>query len=517
MGGTNSRGFPTTGLPTRLYGREQMRALDAHIIAEGVHGFTLMRRAGEAAFKLLRVLWPDARRVLVVCGGGNNGGDGYILAGLAASAGLGVSVLQVGQKLSGLAPDARDWATGLGVRVTPWDGSAGLSQNDVIIDALLGVGLSDQVRPEQQGAIEAINASGLPVLALDIPSGLCADTGIALGTAVCAAHTMTFIAIKLGLLTGQGPDYTGVLHCANLGATDTQLQAIGTAATRIDARMVAALLPASSPAMHKGQLGRVLVVGGHSGMGGAVLLAAEAAVRSGAGLVGALTDPVHVAAMLARCPEVMVEGVCSGQDMDSREGWADVLVTGPGLGTTAWSEQLLQKSCAFAKAASCVLDADALNLIADGRADWLEGIAGLVLTPHPGEAARLLHIDTTEVQRDRPAAVRALAKRYQAVVALKGAGTLVAAPDASALLLCSSGNQGMATGGMGDVLAGLIGGLMAQRMPPADAAAAGVWLHATAADMAADSGVRSLLPSDLMAPMRALLDDPVEATAAALP
>lgn len=485
-----------------LYSAGETRALDRYAIETGgIPGPILMARAAAAAWEALLARWPDPARVQVLCGTGNNGGDGYLLADIAHKRGYPVTVWQLGDsgRIGGDALRAREQALASGVPVAPY--SAGcLASEGVLVDGLLGTGLGGEVRPAQRAAIEAINGSGLPVLALDIPSGLCADTGRVLGVAVRASATITFIVAKRGLYTAAGPGCRGELELAGLALPPAFLRHRPPGVRRLELDGLLAQFAPRPPDTHKGHCGRVLVVGGDLGMGGATLLAAEAALRCGAGLVTAATRDAHVPALLARRPEVMARGVRGGQDLAPLVAASDVLALGPGLGQGSWSEQLFQTACRDAPGA-LVLDADALNLLArhggpSPRDKW-------VLTPHPGEAARLLETDTATVQADRFAAARALQARYGGVVVLKGNGTLVCGEDS--LLLSDYGNPGMASGGMGDVLSGVIAGLLAQGLAPLDAAALGVCLHGAAADRAAVAGQRGLLAADLMAPMRELL------------
>ena len=367
------------------------------------------------------------------------------------------------------------------------------------MDALLGIGLRDAPRAEFAAAIEQINQAALPVLALDIPSGLNADTGAVAGAAVAANLTLTFIATKRGLLTGRGAALTGELVLANLDVPATTYDAIAPSAERLVLDELVTLLEPRAADAHKGDFGHVMVIGGDTGYGGAALMAAEAAARTGAGKVSVATRPEHVAAILARRPEVMACGVVSGQELEPLLARPTLLVVGPGLGRSPWSEQMLQQ--AIKSGLPLVLDADALNILAEGRvvpAAALQQHSPWLLTPHPAEAARLLGITTAEVQADRFAAVRGLAERYGASVILKGAGSLVASVD-GIVGVVTDGNPGMASGGMGDVLSGIVGGLMAQRLSAHDAARLGAVAHACAADLAAeDMGQRGLLATDLI-------------------
>ena len=492
-------------LPGALYTAEQSRALDRTAIEQfGIPGFRLMQRAGHAAFVELLAHWPKARRLTVACGGGNNGGDGLIIAGLARQQGIEVQVLVVSDsfeaQLNGEALAAWQWAQAVGVAPMHWQPGMEL-QGEVLVDALLGTGLSGPVRGDVAELIRQFNRSSRPVLAVDIPSGLCADTGRVLGVAVRADLTLSFIALKQGLLTHEGVDHCGQVLFDSLMLPEEVYEEVPLSAFRTDRDDLAKLLPPRSRSAHKGMFGHVMVIGGDHGMGGAALMAAEAAARSGAGLVSLATRPEHVTAALTRAPEVMVAGVNSGQDLQPLLERPDVLVVGPGLGQSAWADQLLQQ--ALNSGLPLVLDADALNLLQHkshagfGDRDW-------VLTPHPGEAARLLGRDTVEVQQDRFQAVRDLQQCLGGTVVLKGAGSL--SFDGDAMHLCNAGNPGMACGGMGDVLSGIIGALRAQRLSAVDAARAGVFAHARAADLcAADQGERGLLATDLITRVRRVL------------
>ncbi len=489
-------------LPLALYCATQVRALDARLIAAGTPGFELMTRAAHAIWRALRRRWPAAGAITVLAGRGNNAGDGYLIAALALRAGWQVQVLAVGDPalLQGDAAQARDEALAAGVRIQPWSECATLS--GVVVDALLGTGLSGAVREPYAQAIALLNASGLPVLAVDIPSGLCADSGQVLGVAVRAQLTVTLIGLKLGLFTGIAADWVGEVQFADLQADAQLVAAQPFTAQRLAGRNVPQL-PPRPRSVHKGQLGHVLVVAGDRGFAGAGLLAAQSALRAGAGLVTLATRSEHLAAAQARLPEVMAAGVASANQLRALGAQASVWVVGPGLGQAAWGRSLL--SAALCSQALQVWDADALNLLALGGIS-MPSIA--VITPHPGEAARLLGLDSAAVQADRPAAAQALAQRYQTVCVLKGAGTLVADPGGT-LLLCEHGHPVMAGAGLGDVLAGLVGALLAQGLPAFAAASLAVYLHARAGEVLAEQG-RGLAASDLCAVIRQLLQEQSE-------
>lgn len=489
----------TDSLPVALYTAAQVRELDARLIAAGTPGFELMQRAAHAAWRALRRRWPDAGAVTVLAGRGNNAGDGYLVAALAQRAGWQVRVLAVGdpQALQGDAAKALAEAQACGVSIEAWHAAAALQ--GVLVDALLGTGISGAVREPYAGAITTINASGLPVLAIDLPSGLCADTGQVLGQAVRADLSVTFIGLKLGLFTADGPDRVGTLVFDDLQADPGIVAQVASEAVRLDHGSLARIAP-RSPTAHKGSFGQVLVIGGDLGTGGAALLSAEAALRGGAGMVSLATRPEHVTASLVRRPEIMCSGVESTYSLTTLVERADVLVVGPGLGQAPWGRSLL--SLVAQSRLPQVWDADALNLLAAGG---VQLPTGCVITPHPGEAARLLQCTVAEVQGDRPAAARELARRYACVALLKGAGTLIAAPDGR-LALCDRGHPAMASAGLGDVLAGLIGALLAQELAPFDAACLGAWLHAAAGERLGEQG-RGLAAADLIPVIRQLLEE----------
>lgn len=486
-------------LPLALYSAAQVRALDAALIAAGTPGFELMHRAAQAIWRALRREWPVAGAVTVLAGHGNNAGDGYLIAALAQRAGWPVRVLAVSepQRLQGDAARAYHEARAAGVEVLAWSESC--QARGVLVDALLGTGLRGEVREPYAAAIEWVNRSGCPVLAVDIPSGICADTGQVLGAAVKAQLTVTLIGLKLGLYVGAALDHVGRLLFDSLKA-DAELVASQQSTARRLAGELLPQVPARQPTTHKGQLGHLLVVGGDQGTGGAALLSAQSALRGGAGMVSLATRGENIGAAQTRLPEVMSLAVASANQLHALADRITVWVVGPGLGQGAWGRSLL--SAAVAAGGAQVWDADALNLLAAGA---VRIAPGSVITPHPGEAARLLGISTAALQADRPAAARALARRYDVVCVLKGAGTLVADPGGR-LLVCDRGDPVMAGAGLGDVLAGLIGALLAQGCSAWDAAGLGVWVHACAGESLAGKG-NGLAASDLCDAIRDLLKE----------
>lgn len=489
-------------LPKSLFNAAAVRELDRVAIHDfNIPGYTLMTRAGTAAFAAMRAHFPGARRIAFVCGQGNNGGDGYVAARLAHLAGLQVHVHRLGE-LADVKGDAikavRD-AQEAGVIITPLF-AEGLAKVDLVVDALLGTGLDRPVAGHCGEAIAAINKTSCPVLALDIPSGLHADTGGVMGAAVRADVTISFLGLKQGMFTGNGREYSGTVLFDDLAVPEALFQRVIPTAERI---RFADFRPHFAPrnrVAHKGHYGHVLVVGGDVGMSGAARLAAEAAARVGAGLVSVATHPDHAAVMNIGRPEIMCRGVVSSQDLQALLQRTTVIALGPGLGKSSWAVGLLDKL--VSSALPMVVDADGLNLLASNRhprGNW-------ILTPHPGEAARLLGISVEEIEANRFAAARALQKQFSAQVVLKGAGTLVCTDENEQIAVCDGGNPGMATAGMGDVLTGVVAGLLAQGFSLADAARIGCTLHAAAADQAAMSGERGLLASDLMPVVRELVN-----------
>ncbi|MEX0430899.1 NAD(P)H-hydrate dehydratase [Spiribacter insolitus] len=486
-------------LPDALYTPEQVRELDRRAIeAHGIPGRVLMARAGRSAWRLLRRRFPGARRLMVLCGGGNNGGDGYVMARLAADAGFAVELCAFADP-AGLSGDARTAADEALARITPMDFSPErLDSADLVVDALLGTGLDRPVAGAMAEAIDAVNARPCPVVAVDVPSGLNARTGQVMGVAMRAALTPTFIGLKQGLFTGDAADCVGEVVFDDLQVPYAVHDAMPPSARLLPREALSAALPRRPRTAHKGDFGHVLVIGGDHGMGGAVRIAGEAAARCGAGLTSVATRPAHVAALLSARPELMVRGVEAAGDLATPLARADVLALGPGLGQAEWGRALFEAVRDGDR--PMVVDADGLNWLAQSparRDDW-------VLTPHPGEAARLLDSDVADINYDRFAAVTAIARQYGGVAVLKGAGTLIS--DGRDCRVCTEGNPGMASGGMGDALTGLIAGFRAQGFDALTAACLGVQVHARAADRAAVDGERGLLAGDLLDMLRGVVN-----------
>ncbi|WP_299021694.1 NAD(P)H-hydrate dehydratase [uncultured Photobacterium sp.] len=491
----------TSQLPVQLYLADQVRQGELRAAKTMLlEMYQLMERAGQAVFSVVTQQYPTLKSLLVCCGGGNNGGDGYIVARLAQQAGINVILWQLGsaERLTGDAALARDaWLACGGEIAQPQIQIP--SSIEVVVDALLGTGLKGSVRQDCAELIEAVNAFGCPVIAVDVPSGLCADTGAELGPVISAVATVTFIGVKQGLCTGQAANYTGRLYFSGLGVDEAFRKQSEPSAMRIDRTEVERCLPLRARTAHKGDHGRVLCAGGDLGMAGAIRLASEACARCGAGLTAVITQPDNVLSIVGARPEIMVQGwQDKAHEISHRLDWADVIVIGPGLGMSDWSKALLFHFETTEKA--MVVDADGLNLLALSP-DYKNN---RIITPHPGEAARLLGTTVAAVEADRFSAAQLLQQKYGGVVVLKGAGTLIY--DGQQYWLCTAGNPGMATGGMGDVLSGIIGALAGQRLSLSEAARVGVWIHSTAADLCAREGERGVLASDLFPYIRQLVN-----------
>jgi ADP-dependent NAD(P)H-hydrate dehydratase / NAD(P)H-hydrate epimerase len=490
-------------LPSDIYDTESVRRIDRRAIEEaGLSGYVLMQRAAAAALATAARAFPEARRWQIVCGAGNNGGDGYVLARLAGERGIDVSVIALADpgSLSGDAATAYADFARAGGAVRPWRGALDAGA-ELLVDAILGSGLSRNVEGPFAEAVNAINEHPAAVLALDVPSGISSDTGKVMGTAVHADHTVTFVGLKSGLFLGRAADFTGRLSFAGLDVPPECRAPERPRMRRLGPADIRRELPARRRNAHKGDFGHLLLVGGAPGMPGAIRLAGEGALRAGAGRVTVVTHPANRGTVLAGRPELMCHGIeeGDGRALSRLLKRVSTLAIGPGLGTEDWGSELLEECLRHELPA--VLDADALNLLAGNpqrRDDW-------ILTPHPGEAGRLLGQSAVAVQGDRLRSLALLQGRYGGTVVLKGAGTLVSAGSA-APWICTAGNAGMASPGMGDVLTGIIAGLLAQGLGGETAARIGVLAHAAAGDAAAGAAPRGLLASDLLANLRPWLN-----------
>ena len=490
---------------TDLYTAAQVRELDARAIAGGIPGYELMQRAGAVVVDELLQRYPGAGSASVMCGRGNNAGDGYVVARLLKERGVDARVEQLGpaRALGGDAALARDAASAAGVPVREHEDERPSIDNwgDVLVDALLGTGAVGPLRPAFAATVQAMNAAQRPIVAVDLPTGVQADTGAVEQDVVRASVTVSFIGRKRGLFTGAALSVCGERVFDDLGVPPAVFAGLeGAQLRRFDGRR----LPEPDLNAYKHALGHVLVVGGDQAMGGAVLMAAEAALRSGAGLVTVATHPAHRTALLTRRPELMVIDAESDAVEELLER-VSVLALGPGLGRGAWGRNRFEALSARARLPT-VVDADGLRLLA-GDSWPAASECGLVLTPHVAEAAALLGCSTADVQADRFGAAAQLSERYQAWIILKGAGSITAGPSGNPIV-CGHGNPGMATAGMGDVLTGIVAGLWAQGLRPGLAAELGMLLHSAAGDRAAEAvGQRSLLATDLFDALPALLRD----------
>jgi hydroxyethylthiazole kinase-like uncharacterized protein yjeF len=488
-------------LPIEIYSVATVREIDRTAIEdEGIPGYSLMTRAGAAAVRAARERFPDATRWQVVCGAGNNAGDGYVVARLAAQDGIVVSVLALvdPESLTGDAATAYgDFAAEGGV-VMPWEGALD-DEASLIVDALLGSGLEREVSGEFAKAVSAMNTHSARVMALDIPTGVHGDTGQVMGTAVAADLTVTFVGLKAGLFAGEGSELTGAIVFDGLDVPEHCRPHAEALSRRISSRVLRRCLKRRPRGAHKGDFGHVLIIGGGEGMPGAVRLAGEAALRTGAGLVSIATHPSHAAVIVGSRPELMSHGIADADSLAPLLERATAIAFGPGLGRSEWAQQLYAVVSELDM--PCVWDADALNLLAATPAKSERRI----ITPHPGEAARLLDGKTSAVQDDRPAALKSLQDKYGGVIVLKGANTLVTSKK-QVPWLCTSGNPGMASPGMGDVLTGIIAALLAQGLGKEASAVVGVEAHARAGDLAARSGERGTIASDLIAELRRVVN-----------
>lgn len=493
-------------LPVNLFTAAQVRELDRLAIEEhGISGYTLMQRAGRFSYGVLKQHWPDANNIAVVCGGGNNAGDGFVLAKLAIEDGKQVSVINMfnAEDLKGDAATAyQDLST---TNICPQNYSTSLFDGvDVIVDALFGTGLDRDVEGKCCDSIKLMNTSESPIISIDIPSGINADTGDAMNVAVDADVTATFIGLKQGMFTHDGLAASGEIKFNDLNVPEEVYQQMhlnsgSHAVSRLILDDLSKVLEPRHRNSHKGHFGHVLVVGGDEGYLGAARMAAEAAARVGAGLVSVATRSSHASLLSTVRPEIMSHAVETLDDIMPLIKRATVIAIGPGLGKSEWAKLLLAR--VLESKLPIVIDADALKLLSEEE----HASKSWVITPHPGEAARLLNSDTKTIQHDRFKSLGLLHEKFQGPVVLKGCGTLIA-DTRGEFFICDAGNPGMSSGGMGDVLTGVIAGLIAQGIEINHATKLGVCLHAIAADRAAIRGERGLLAMDLMPHLRNLVN-----------
>ncbi len=474
----------------------------------GVSMYSLMELAGQAVVNVIRDAFPSRQKLLVLAGHGNNGGDAYVVARRACALGKQVVLCELGKvdRLSDDASCARQKWLQSGGQAEDFN-QLDLNEFDLCVDGLLGTGIQGEVKEPMASIIKRINQSGLDVLSIDIPSGLHADTGAVQGAAIQAVHTVTFVGIKSGLVTGLGKQHCGQLHFDDLG--------IGPEFTRIAVPVAKMIgfpllkpLPARPLAAHKGSFGKLLCIGGNQGYPGAIRLTGEAALYSGAGLVKVLCHEDSRLQVSSGRPELMVDW--REEQLPSMLKWCDAVVVGPGLGKDAWAMRVLKltlEAC-LRYHKSLVIDADAINLVSEQRRLTIpKNLA--ILTPHPAEAARLLNRTANEVESNRYLAARQISMQYDAVTLLKGAGSVVCAQNNT--WVCQDGNPGMASPGMGDLLSGVLGSLLAQGMSNRLSCLFGVCLHSHAGDRASQMvGQRGLLASDLLPEIRRLVNNNCE-------
>ena len=491
-------------LPDKLYKVESVVKLEQIAINQfAIPAYELMKRAGEAVFNVVASNYSQHKKLLVLCGAGNNAGDGYVVARLARQNGFDVRVISLidPTTLKNEALLAYQGWLSVGGEISTADLSL-IDQADIIVDALLGTGLTREVSGTWAEWITAVNRSSEPVVAVDVPSGLIADTGAVAGSAIQAEITVSFIGLKQGMFTAQANDTCGEIIFNDLALPEevyTQVAADAYLVKEADY----SLLPKRKSSSHKGMFGHVLIVGGNTGMPGAVILAAKAALRTGAGLVTIITAVDNLEAISLAVPEAMVR-TCGADSLS--EVFTEQLVNsvthiaiGMGLGQDGWSLELLRYCSGLNK--TMLIDADALNLMAQHEVSIN---SSLVITPHPGEAARLLSagktLNSADIQKDRFKAAKKLHDMFDTggscVVILKGSGTLIY--NGETLKVCSLGNAAMAAPGMGDVLSGIVIALMAQGINISDAAELGVCLHASAAGLVVDDKTRGLVASDII-------------------
>lgn len=498
-------------MPDQLYTAQDSRDIDQRVIGSGtVSGYELMSRAGRFSFGCIRERFPDAGRMVILCGTGNNGGDGYIVAGLAAECGIEASVLAYGAPATPDAIAASEFAAGKGAEIAVCDHKPDLSEQlkatDLIVDALLGTGVDREISGYLATIIGWVNACDTPVVACDIPTGLNSDTGRVMGHCITANATQTFITLKAGLFTGSGKAQSGIVQFSDLGVAAEYYHGNQPSAILIDPRRLAKLIRPRSESAHKGTTGYAAIIGGAPGMTGAILMAGSAAYRTGCGRVKAITHIEHASTLALACPELLTLGCDEATGISDRLGEFNTIAVGPGLGQTLWARRVFSQ--ALDSRLPLVIDADGLNLLSKNRhkrSHW-------ILTPHPGEASRLLNCTTADIQNDRYAAAREISDEYGGVCVLKGSGTLIAAQD-RLTHVCQAGNAGQATAGMGDVLTGCIAGFLAQGYDLFDAACLGTWCHASAADsIAGQNGQIGMMATDLLIPIQKMHNELIDAT-----
>ncbi len=500
----------------KLHTSQETKKIDALAIRETEHtGYSLMQTAAEFSLDVLMNEFDNTDEVIVFCAKGKNSGDGFLVANYAKEFGLSSTIVlcNPAKELKGVSKKAFQEAKNNGVKIVSVDSLPKLkiSPKAVLVDALIGTGLKGELRNNIKKTILSINKLGFryPVVSLDIPSGVCSDSGVANDPSVIADITCTFVAQKRGCFTSEGRALSGHIFYSDLDIPKRIFPKVSCSSHIINMEDHINKIILRDENSHKGAFGHAFVVGGNKGFGGAAILAAKAAAFSGAGLIGLGTRPEHLEASLLSCPEVMTVGIDSGQDIEEYLEKPNVIAIGPGLGQTAWSEQLLQRVFweANRRKITVVMDADALNLLTKLKLS-AKLPNNLIITPHPGEASKLLNKPIDEIESNRFKAVSLLQEKFNCVAVLKGSGTLVCYKKGGKqkIGVCEAGNPGMASGGMGDILTGIITGFLAQGLSLIEAAELGVDIHAKAADLKSlETGEAGLLASDVLEEVRQLL------------
>lgn len=492
----------TTSLSHKLFRADQVRENEkAAAEQSGCDMYTLMQRAGTAVYEHSLDLFPNSDVFLVLVGSGNNAGDGYVTALNAKKAGKKVYVCAVEPErvLVGHGGEAQAEWLSAGGKIRVFDETL-FEKADIVIDALLGTGTNSVIRKEFADVIDVVNAATTPVISIDVPSGLNANTGQSMGRCVQASVTVTFVGIKPGLVTGAGKQSCGQLVYADLEIGKAFQSLAKHSATLLKIEHFKGLAPREIHS-HKGTYGRLLCIGGNKGTAGAIRLAGEAALRSGAGMVRAYVHESSIVQVSSGRPELMV----TDSDLEAALDWATCVVIGPGLGQDDWAEAAFETAMKYCQSNNkpVIIDADALNLLCKQTTAYI--VSDCILTPHAAEAARLMGVSVEDVESDRFNYVRQCALRFHSVCVLKGAGTLI--DNEKSTWVCRHGNPGMATAGSGDVLSGILGALVAQGLSVDMAAKYGVVLHAKAGDDIADLyGQRGMIASDLFDAVRALIN-----------
>jgi len=493
-------------IPSEIYPSSVVRDIDNYAIYNmEISTYDLMLEAGKTIHRFIHEYFPSIKKIVLFCGVGNNGGDGFVLARLLMESGLNVIVVKI-EPINGY-PEAAEKALSLYLRsgghVLTFEGDVDFLAKlnaDLYIDAILGLGVSRSVTGLYLEAINYLNSLDSPILSIDIPSGLNSDTGMPMKTAVRADITLVLVALKQGLFLGSAADYVGKIFFESLNITKKVYDNFKPSLKMMDASILPAILPKRLASSHKGSHGTLLIVGGDENMGGAVSLAAESALRSGIGMVKIATHPKNRDFILRKIPEVLCYGIVKRKQLEPLLGGINAIVLGPGLGKSIWSKELYD--IAINSNIPLVVDADALSFLSKAkqkRNNW-------ILTPHPGEAGMLLDTNSESIQSDRVNSISRISKNYGGVVVLKGHNTLVMKDKDKFPKVCRYGNPGMATAGMGDLLAGMIGSFLAQKISLTDASLAGVMIHALAGDSASKEGEKGMIPSDLIPYIRKLVD-----------